>query len=272
MRVASRILGASALMTLTALAIAALTTMPAGAIELTASEAAARGFPAMRTLDGKPLGDGDFVQWLEGGRVHIKIVYRSPGGRIEERAVFRQRPELIQESWSWRELRQTRLYRAFDVDFSSGLARAKKGEEAWSDKLEIEPGRTFAGFGFTLAIKGLRSQMVRGQHAELRAIGFTPKPKAVGVDVSYAGAERVSMAGRVITGDHFVIHAKIPWFAEPFVEVPDTHLWLTTPPAVGFLRWEGPLAEPSDQVIRVDLLPGGRSGSATAAKAVSDRQ
>ena len=264
MRLASRIVVDVALV---ALAILALI-LPVGAIELATAEGAARGFPAMRTLDGKSIGDGDFVQWLERGRLQIRIVYRSADGRIEERAVFRQRPQLIQEAWSWRELRHGKLQRHFEVDFSSGKAVARTHEagklEEWSETLDVEPGRTFAGFGFSLAIKGLREQMVSGERVELRAIGFTPKPKAVGVDVSFAGVERLPMAGRVVDGDHFVIHAKIPWFAEPFVDVPDTHLWLTRPPAISFLRWEGPLAEPDDPMVRVDLLPGGRSRNAVA--------
>jgi hypothetical protein len=264
MRVSSRLVVELAVVVLAALAFI----LPARAIELRPLEGAARGFPVLRTPEGTQIGNGDFVQWLGGGRLHIRIVYRLADGRVEERAVFRQRPELVQEAWSWREFRSGKLHRQFEVDFKSGRAVAKKQDagvlEEWSDELEIEPGRTFAGFGFSLAVKGLREQLVKGQRVELRAIGFTPKPKAVGVDVSFAGAERVPMAGRVITGDHFVIHPKIPWFARPFVSVPDTQLWLTSPPAIGFLRWEGPLAEPDDHVVRVDLLPGGRSGSATA--------
>jgi hypothetical protein len=245
--------------------------MPAAAVELAAIEGAARGYPAMRNLDGKTIANGDFAQWLDGGRLHVKIVYTSSEGRrIEEQTVFRQQPELIQEIWSWRELRQGQLLRQFDVNFSSGRAVAKKREKEemkeWSEELEIEPGRTFAGFGFTLALKGLRTRLVRGEHAELRAVGFTPKPKAVGVDVSFAGLDWMSMSGRVIRGDHFVIHPKIPWFAEPFVDVPDTHIWLTNPTPAAFLRWEGPLAEPGDQAIRVDLLPGGPSGPAAPVK------
>ena len=237
------------------------------AIELGAREGAARGFPAMRTLDGQPLRNGDFVQWVERGRLHIRIVYRSSGGRIEEYTVVRQQPQLIQDTWSWREFQGGRLDREFTVDFGSGRATAKKHDggklEEWTESLKIEPGRTFAGFGFSLAIKGLRKDLVTGRGAELRAVGFTPKPRTVAVAISFAGVERMAMAGRVITGDHFVIHPQVPWLARPFVKVSDTHLWLTSPPAVGFLRWEGPLAEPDDPLVRVDVLPGGRSGSAT---------
>ena len=46
-----------------------------------------------------------------------------------------------------------------------------------------------------------------------------------------------------------------------FVKVPDSTIWLTTPPA-GFLRFEGAMAEPGDQIVRVDLLPGGTSEAA----------
>lgn len=250
--------------------------IPLTAVEFAALEGTARGFPAMRSLDGKTIADGDFVQWLEGGRLHVKIAYQFPDGRrVEEHAVFRQRPELIQVGWAWRETRQGKVQRQFDVNFGSGTAVARKLEkdevEQWSEKVDIEPGRTFAGFGFTLAIKGLRKRLLSGEHVELRAIGFTPKPKAVDVDVSFGGLERMSMSGRTITGDRFVIHPKIPKIAELFVDVPDTHIWLTSPPPAAFLRWEGPLAEPKDPVIRVDLLPGGRSEAAKPMKRAAGR-
>jgi hypothetical protein len=44
--------------------------------------------------------------------------------------------------------------------------------------------------------------------------------------------------------------------------VPDTQIWLTKFPA-GLLRWEGPVAEPNDAIIRVDLVPGAKSDPAT---------
>jgi len=66
-------------------------------------------------------------------------------------------------------------------------------------------------------------------------------------------------------GDRFIIHPKVPAIAKVFVEAGDTHIWLTQPPAVGFLRWEGPLVETSDPMVRVDLLSGEQSGPATPA-------
>jgi len=243
----------------------------AAAVDWTVFEGTARGFPVLRDAAGKKLADGDFAQWIDGSQLHARTRWEFGGGRsIEETAVFRQAPELIQDKYSLRELRAGKLFRRFEVDFTSATAAAEKqgerGVERWSEKVDVEPGRTFAGFGFTMAIKGLRSRLVAGEPIELKAVGFTPKPRVVSVEISYGGVDRIRMAQRDLAADRFVIHPKIPWLAALFVDVPDTRIWLTTPPAAGFLRWEGPLAEPGDPVIRVDLLPGTESGPAEPTK------
>lgn len=235
--------------------------------ELPDFEGAAHGFPTLRELDGKKLADGEFTQWLENERLHVRINYElGATHHIEEKAVFRQKPQLVQEEWSWRELRDGKVYRQFEVAFGSGRATAEKWYEKklrrWSEDVKVEPGRTFAGFGFTLAIKSLRERLIKGEKVELKAIGFTPKPRVVAVVISHGGLDQMSMSGRILRGDRFVIHPKVPWIAKPFVDVPDTRIWLINPPPVSFLRFEGPLAEASDPVIRVDLLPGNESGPA----------
>src|SRR5437016_5316116 len=67
-------------------------------------EGAAHGFPVLRDTDGRKLADGEFTQWMEDGRLRIKIRYDfSNARRVEERASFRPQPELVQEEWSWSE-------------------------------------------------------------------------------------------------------------------------------------------------------------------------
>jgi hypothetical protein len=236
-------------------------------LELPLLEGTARGFPVLRDADGAQLADGDFVQWANGEQLHVKIVYDfDRDRRIEENAVFRQRPALIQEEWSFEEIRDGELFRRFEVNFSSGTASASKRDEnevqEWSEEVDIEPGRTFAGFGFALAIKALRERLIEGEEMELQAVGFTPEPRTVSVAISHGGLEEMRMAGRVLRGNRFVIQPQIPWIARLFVTVPDTRIWLTHPTPAGFLRWEGPLAEPDDPIVRVDLLPGTESGPA----------
>jgi hypothetical protein len=230
-------------------------------------EGALHGFPGVFDLDGKKLADGEFVQWLEGGQLHVKIDYDFGAGHtIEEQAVFRQEPELVQEAWSWRESRNGQLYRHFSVDFVAKKAAAEKFEgkdlKKWSEDVEVQPGQTFAGFGFSMALKSLRENLVRGQKHELHAIAFTPKPRVVNVELSYGGREQMFTGGRTVTGDLFIIHPKVPLVAKAFIEVHDTKIWLTLPRPTGFLRWEGATAEPSDPLIRVDLLPAEHSGAA----------
>ena len=74
------------------------------------------------------------------------------------------------------------------------------------------------------------------------------------------------MGGRDVEGDHFVIHPQIPAIVKLFISAPDMHIWLTHPVPAGFLRWEGPVAEPGDQIVRVDLLPGDESKAARPVK------
>src|SRR5262245_20555140 len=103
---------------------------PATALQLPSLEGAAHAFPALRDLQGKNLADGDFSQWVESERLHVRISYDfGSEHRIEEKAVFRQQPELVQEAWSWRELKEGELYRQFELDFPSGKVAAAKKEE-----------------------------------------------------------------------------------------------------------------------------------------------
>ena len=250
-----------------ALALAFWAAAPTRAIEWTQFETAVRGYPVMRDASGRRMADGTFVQWIEKDGLHVQITYVSDSGRrMEETIVMQQRPELAQTRWAWRELNGRKPIRTFEMNFATGLATASKEEKGevkhWSDTLEVSKGNTFAGFGFTMAAKALRERLIRGETVELKAIGFTPQPRAVAVAMSYGGRDTVKMSGRAIPADHFIVHPKIPAVAKLFVKVPDAHIWLTTPPA-GFLRYEGALAEPGDQLIRIDLLPGEPSEAAT---------
>lgn len=225
---------------------------------------AAHGFPSLQDLEGRPLAQGEFAQWMEEDRLHMRIRYDFEDDRwIEEAAVVGEgrvdgRPGLVQEAWTWEESRAGQRVRRFEVDFAArtatGEKRAEAGVERWSEELEVEPGQTFAGFAFTLAIAERRERLVDGEALELQAVVFTPEPRVVDVELTHGGTERLRMAGRTVSGDRFDIVPQVPWVAELFVESPDTRIWLTRPPA-GFLRWEGPLMEPDDPTVRVDLLP-----------------
>jgi hypothetical protein len=247
--------------------------LPGFAIEVTQPAGAAHGYPGLCDLNGKKLADSEFRQWVENNRLHVIITHRFSAGEVyEERAQFRQRSELIQENWSWKESAHGRPQREFSVDFVTGIGSAHINEDHKdiSKRINIEPGRTFAGFGFSLALSNLRKRLLSGEQVQLKAVGFsqfpTLGPQVVTVTVSHGGVDRMRMSGRSLKGDRFIIHPEIPFIAKFFVDVPDTKIWLTNPAPAGFLRWEGPVVLPTDPMIRVDLLSSSNNGPAEQEK------
>jgi hypothetical protein len=237
------------------------------ALRLPLTEGVIHGFPALRDAAGRKLADAEFTQTPEGDRLRVRLSYDfGSAHRIEENTVIRQSPFLAQEEWSWEETRASERVRRFAVDFRTGKATAEKRErdtlKHWEKDLKIEAGRTFAGFAFTLALECLRARLAGGEAIELRAVAFTPQPRLVTVRVTYGGIDQMTMGSRRVTGERFVIHPEIPAVAKVFISAPDTRIWLIHPAPAGFLRWEGSLAEPSDEIVRVDVLPGDPSGPA----------
>src|SRR5947207_13395629 len=230
------------------------------AIEITEPAGAEHGYPGLCDINGKKLADGEFRQWIEEGRLHVVITYKFPDGQFfEENAVFRQEPELIQEKWSWKELKNEKPQREFAADFLAGTASAHilKDNKDVTDKIDIVPGQTFAGFGFTIALGNLRPRLLKGEQIELKAVGFSPiptlKPQVVTVKVSHAGLNRMKMSGRFLRGDNFVIHPEVPIIAKLFIKVPDTHIWLRNQKQDGIVRRKGPLVLQNNPISRVAL-------------------
>lgn len=246
-------------------------------LEVTEPAGAAHGYPGLCDINGKKLANGEFRQWAENHHLYVVITYKFPDGELrEEKARFRQYPELIQEQWSWKELKDGTPQREFAADFLSGIASAhvRKDDKNASKKIDIEKGRTFAGFGFTIALANLRKQLLSGQQVQLKAVGFSPfptlNPQVVTVKISHAGVDRMTMGGRLLKGDQFIVHPEVPAIAKLFINVPDTKIWLTNPAPAGFLRWEGPTVLPNDPLIRVDLLSGMKSESAQSLETSSN--
>jgi hypothetical protein len=247
------------------------------ALEVTEPAGAAHGYPGLCDMNGKKLANGEFRQWVENKRLRVTITYKFPDGELyEEQAQFRQQPELIQEKWSWKESKDGKSQREFAADFLSGIASAHVREENQdvSGKIKVEPGRTFAGFGFSIALSNLRKRLLGGEKVQLKAVGFSPfptlSPQVVTVTISHGGLDRMRMSGRLVKGDRFIVHPEIFFLAKLFVDVPDTNIWLTSPGPAGFLRWEGPVLLPTDPLIRVDLLSGEKSRSAEPVKSESE--
>src|SRR5207302_3437941 len=119
-----------------------------------------------------------------------------------------------------KESKNGKVSREFRADFLAKMATALTHEnnesKHSSEKIEVEPRRTFAGFGFTLAIENLRKRLITAEKVELKAVGFAPKPQAITVQISHGGVDKMKMSGRLLKGDRFVIHPEIPLIAKLF--------------------------------------------------------
>jgi hypothetical protein len=114
------------------------------AIRVTEPAGAAHGYPGLCDINGKKLADAEFRQWAENDHLNVVITYKFPDGQMfEEKARFRQERELVQEQWSWKELRNKRTEREFTGDFVSGIAsaRIRKDNKDVTEKIDVEPAR-----------------------------------------------------------------------------------------------------------------------------------
>jgi hypothetical protein len=213
------------------------------------------------------LADGRYAQWVSAGLLHIEARNDFPDGRsIVERAVLVLEPELRQRSYEWTERKNGALVRQYEVDFESRRAVATRVDQhkRWKEDVDVEPGKTFSGIAFVAVIKSLRSELAPGEKRELKAVAFTPRPRVATVSVIRERPESVRMAGRTIPADRYTIHPEIPAIARLFVSAPDQHVWLFATGPAAFLRYEGPLIEPKDPVIRVDTIPAARANAGRA--------
>lgn len=238
---------------LLALALSLLAVAPAG------EEGDAQAFTSLLDAQGKVVADGRYTQEVRDGLLHIDARFDFPDGRVvNEKAVVRLRPQVEQQSWEWSERKGSVLIRSYEVDFRARKAVATRVDQhkRWKEDIDVEPGKTFAGIAFVTAIKALRAQLAPGQSVELHAVAFTPKPRTAKVTVRRDGRDSVSMAGRTIPADRYTVHPEIPAIAKLFVSAPDQHIWLFADAPAAFLRAQGPLAEPKDPVVTVNLIPG----------------
>jgi hypothetical protein len=234
----------------------------AAAVEVTSPEGELYAFPSLLDDKGHPIAQSTLVQWFQGGILHVHITHAfHDGKRAEERARFVQGKQLVQRWWSWEERRGDALIRSFEVDFTSGRARARKGEgdreKTWDEKVKVEHGRTFAGIGIPYAVKNLSGRVLRGENVSIRGVSFLPKPVSIRLGVKHAGRDRIGVAGRQVDADLFEVRPDKKMLKTLLKLLKDTtgaDVWLHhgRPPMI--LRVRYPLAEPWDPVVIVETL------------------
>jgi hypothetical protein len=111
------------------LLLAALLVAGGRPVDLRSPDGELYAFPTLLDDEGHPIATSTHVQWVERGRLHVRITHAFPDGkRAVERARFARGDALVQESWSWDERRGDEVLRAFEVDLVAGRARGRKLE------------------------------------------------------------------------------------------------------------------------------------------------
>jgi len=219
------------------------------------------GFPSMSDGAGKVIADGELTQELSGDHlvVHARWLF-ADGRQADERDDFRVDRDVAQEHFSWIETRGSEELRRFEVDFGTGKAMAMTRDDHQHEKheeaqLDLRGGRAFAGYGVALALSEL--SVPAGGDAEITAVGFTPQPRTVTLQVHRGNEEAVTVAQRAIPCDRYTLHPMIAFPVNLFAGVKDAHVWLTHAPPRALLRSEQNLVTKDDPVVIVDAMPRG---------------
>jgi hypothetical protein len=230
---------------------------------------ALHGFPSMSVPNGNVIADGELKQEVAKDQLVVRTHWAFADGlQSEERDEFRIDQTLAQVRFLLVETRGGVEQRRFEVDFSTGQAsssiRDAKGHvDRQEVKLDLPHGRSFAGFGAALA--AMQLGLHQGEKAEITFVAFTPRPRAITLQVQHEGEQAVDVAGRAIACDRYALHPVIPFPINLFAGAKDAHLWLTHEAPPGLVRAEQSLVTKDDPVIVIDVTARGRAHRAATA-------
>jgi hypothetical protein len=212
-------------------------------------EGFARGFLALKSLDGNVLADGEQIQTVRGNQVTTRMVFRFKDGSIhDDTTVFSQQPNLklisdhvIQRGPSFKEAMDVSIVAA-SGQINGNYAGSDGKEKAISDHLEIPP-EVANGIVVTL-LKNLPSSTTT---ITVPYVATTPKPRLVKLEITAVGEESFSVGAFTRRkAKHYIIKVRIGGVSgavAPLVgkQPEDTHVWVLEGEAPAFVRSEGPL-------------------------------
>jgi hypothetical protein len=212
------------------------------------TEGLVHGFLALSAIDGRPLAQGDLIQFSANDRVTNHLVFRFKDGSIhDETAVFSQHGSFRLHTYH---LVQKGPAFGQGVDFSFDVASSEVTvhysggdgkEKAATDHMEL-PLDVANGMILTL-LKNIRPD---GPPTIVSMLATTPKPRLVKLAIAPQGEEAFSAAGAKRTAMHYVIKVEIGGIAgliAPLLgkQPPDIHVWILGGEAPAFVKMEGPL-------------------------------
>jgi hypothetical protein len=206
------------------------------------------GFLVLSAIDGRPLAQGDLVQFAAHDRVTKHVVFHFRDGSIhDETAVYSQRGafrlltyHLIQKGPTFGH------YTDLSFDTAAGNVTVHysehDGEEKTAtDHMELPPD---LANGLTLTL--LKNLLPNDPPTTVTMVATTPKPRLVKLAVSAQGKDPFSTSGAKRVATHYVIKVEIGGIEGKIAPLlgkqpPDIHVWVLGGEAPAFVKMEGPL-------------------------------
>jgi hypothetical protein len=225
-------------------------------VDVRYAEGVVHGLLVVRDLQDQTLGSGELLQVPRGDRLTSRMVLSFKDGSVhDESVVFTQKRrfrllsyKLVQKGPSFAH--------PVEVAFEGGgpvtVKHTDDGEEKTeTERLEMPPD--LANGLVPILLKNVRPEAL----PKVSFVAATPKPRLVKLAVTSAGEDSFSVAGQAHKAHHYVVKVEIGGLAGVVAPVvgkqpPNTHVWIASGEAPGFVRSEGPLAM-GGAIWRIDL-------------------
>lgn len=216
----------------------------AGPVAVRYQEGVTRAFPVLRSLEDEKLAQGDLVQVADGDRVVSRLVFRFKDGSIhDETVVFSQREvftlltyRLVQRGPSFPETLE-----AF-IDRETGRYEVRYRADDDSPEEQVTGKFTMPDDAYNGMISMIVKNLPPGGTEMVSVVAFTPKPRAVKLQLMPVAEERAAVAGAHLPATRYHVRPQLGLFASLLVmDIPDIRVWVVLGEAPAFLRAEGPL-------------------------------
>jgi hypothetical protein len=219
--------------------------MSASPVAVRFKEGLLHGFLVLSTLDGKPIAEGDLIQFPHGNQITSRLTYHfNDGSRQEETAIFSQRGtfhlisyHLVQKGPAFQHAMEV------TIAVSTGQVTVQcidddGKEKIFNERMKLPPDLA-NGLVPTL-LKNLEPDQVP---IEVSMLVATPKPRLVKLEVSGQPKEFFALAGTAHEALHYAIKVEIggiaglvaPWLGK---QPPDSHIWILGGEAPTFVKSE----------------------------------
>jgi hypothetical protein len=218
-----------------------------GAVPVRYVEGTLHGFLRLRSAGGDVIADGELLQVPRRNGLDSRMVFRfRDSSFFEEKVLFSQRGVFRMESYSL-----VQRGPAFAEDIEVKLERSGRYEvkatdredgevKNWAGTMDLPPD-TYNGMVIVIA-----KNLAAGDTQRVHLVAFTPKPRLISLELAPSGTKQVQIGSHREKAVHYVLKPKlgavVGFFAKALGKMPpDSHAWIVTEGAPGFVRFEGPL-------------------------------